>query len=574
MLETSALVAIAFFASAVSDPAEVLDSKYTSILRQYLGSGFLFSIKGLIIGSGIAMITLVILKNIIKSFVSYWMSRFGATLEVYFGKMLLGGFLNMNYEWHLSKNSADLVMAMNWRVFFGRAFILPILHLLNDLLMVIVILIALLIVQPMISLIVLLVLGSSSVFIYSNTRRRLDKIASLAKDYELAINKETTMAIHGVKDVKISKMEKNFAKKFTDNATPLAKIVGLQQFLSEFPAAILETAGFIMLVFSICLMMFFSESSTALITGTIALLAVTAWRALPAVSRILATVTKLRNSLPFLTSQIEYSNDIENFAISSEKPNDPMISSPLFKNAIEFEKVSFNYQGAEIEVLCELDFIIKKGQTIGIIGRSGAGKSTLIELITGLFTPSKGRILIDGKALNKDLVPHWLGLIGYVPQSPYIYDGTLGENVAFGNQGEEIDRARVIECCNMASMLDFMDNMPNGIDSFIGERGIRLSGGQQQRVAIARALYRRPEIMIFDEATSSLDTKSEKAIQNTIYSFKGKQTLIIIAHRLSTVVDCDNLVWLEKGIVKMIGKPQEVLAKYQYTPKVEIKMVS
>ncbi len=574
MLETSALAAIAFFASVVADPDGVLNLKYINILKQYLDSDFLFSIQGLIVGSGIVMIILVILKNIVRAFISYYITWFGAILEVHFGKILLSGFLNMNYEWHLSRNSADLVMAMNWRVYFGRNFIIPILQLFNDLLMVIVMLLALLIVQPIISLIVLIVLGGTSAFIYGNIRRRLDIIANISMDYQLAINKEATMAIHGVKDVKISKKEKKFEKKFTDNAIPLARIVGLQQFFAGFPVFILETAGFIMLAVSIWLMMFLSGSSTAVITGTMALLAVTAWRTLPAVSRILASFTQLRNSLPFIISQIKYVNQIENIAISSEPSKNPMMSGSIFKKAICFEKVSFSYKGTDIEVLRDLDFIIEKGKTIGIIGTSGAGKSTLIELITGLFTPSKGRILVDGKVLNKDLLPDWLGLVGYVPQSPYIYDGTLAENVAFGSQGDEIDRDRVIECCNMASTQDFMDNMPNGIDSFIGERGVKLSGGQQQRVAIARALYNEPEIMIFDEATSSLDTRSEKAIQNTIYSFKGKQTLIIIAHRLSTVVDCDYLIWLEKGIVKMIGKPDEVLASYQDILKVGIKTVN
>jgi len=518
------------------------------------------------------MIILVILKNITKGFVSYWVTWFGATLEVHFGKILLGGFLTMNYEWHLSRNSADLVMAMNWRTYFGRNFITQVLKIFNDLLMVIVMLLALLIVQPMISLIVLIVLGGTSAFIYGNIRKRLDRIASIAVDYSLAINKEVTMAIHGVKDVKISKKESTFEKKFTDNGIPLARIFGLQQFLSALPVIIFETAGFIMLAVSIWLMMFFSGSSTAVITGTIALLAVTAWKVLPAVARILGSITRLRNSMPYITSQIRYVNQIEDIAIS-EPPKNPMMSGSIFKKDICFEKVSFSYQGTEIEALRDLDFIIEKGKTIGIIGISGAGKSTLVELITGLFIPSKGRILVDGKVLNRDLLPDWLGLIGYVPQSPYIYDGTFAENVAFGSQGDEIDRDRVIECCNMASMQDFMDNMPNGIDSFIGERGVKLSGGQQQRVAIARALYNEPEIMIFDEATSSLDTKSEKAIQNTIYSFKGKQTLIIIAHRLSTVVDCDCVIWLEKGIVKMIGKSNEVLDSFQNTPKVGIQMV-
>lgn len=568
LLETSALAAIAFFASVVADPEAVLDSKYINMLKEYLDSGFLFTIQGLIVGTGIVMIILVIAKNIVKGFVLYWVTRFGATLEVHFGGILLGGFLNMNYEWHLSRNSADLVMAMNWRVYFGRSFILPILKLFNDLLMVIVMLLALLIVQPMISLIVLIVLGGTSAFIYGNIRRRLDRIASIARDYDLAINKEVTMAIHGIKDVKVSKKESKFEKKFTDDAIPLARIFGIQRFLSESPVFVLETAGFIMLAVSIWLMMFFSGSSTAVITGTIALLAITAWRILPAVSRILGSISQLRNSLPFIISQIKYVNQIENIATSSEPVKKPVMSAPIFENSIKFENVSFSYEGTEIEALRDLDFVIEKGETIGIIGTSGAGKSTLVELITGLFTPSKGRILIDGKVLNKDLLPDWLGLIGYVPQSPYIYDGTLAENVAFGSQGDEIDRDRVIECCNMASMQDFMGNMPNGIDSFIGERGVKLSGGQQQRVAIARALYDGPEIMIFDEATSSLDTRSEKAIQKTIYSFKGKQTLIVIAHRLSTVVGCDYLIWLEKGIVKMIRKPDEVLADYQSIPKV------
>ncbi|MCL0107953.1 ATP-binding cassette domain-containing protein, partial [Peptococcaceae bacterium] len=173
-----------------------------------------------------------------------------------------------------------------------------------------------------------------------------------------------------------------------------------------------------------------------------------------------------------------------------------------------------------------------------------------------------GKVLIDGVELNDETRPAWLKKIGYVPQSPYIYDGTLAENIAFGYQGDEIDRDKVLKVCKMAA-IDFLKDLPDGIDTQIGERGIKLSGGQRQRVAIARALYLEPEVMIFDEATSSLDTKSEKAIQDTIYNLKGNQTLIIIAHRLSTVKDCDFLVWIEKGEVKMIGEPDEVLERYE-----------
>ncbi len=216
-----------------------------------------------------------------------------------------------------------------------------------------------------------------------------------------------------------------------------------------------------------------------------------------------------------------------------------------------------------MQVVRDFNFDIQKGKTVGIIGTSGAGKSTLVDLLIGLLKPVTGSILIDGRPLTRDLLPQWLDITGYVPQSPYIYDGTLAENIAFGMEKSEIDRDRVFKCCTMASMDDFIHDLPDSIDSFIGERGVKLLGGQQQRVAIARALYKQPEVMIFDEATSSLDTKSEKAIQKTIYSFKGKQTLIIIAHRLSTVEDCDKLIWLEKGRVKMTGRPEEILKAYE-----------
>jgi ABC-type multidrug transport system fused ATPase/permease subunit len=212
--------------------------------------------------------------------------------------------------------------------------------------------------------------------------------------------------------------------------------------------------------------------------------------------------------------------------------------------------------------LQNINFEISKGQTLGIIGTSGTGKSTLVDLLIGLLEPTQGEIRIDGQTLNHTRRSAWIEHIGYVPQSPYIYDGTLADNVAFGLTKAEIDLHRVRQCCQMAAM-DFVQDMPQGIETPIGERGVRLSGGQNQRVAIARALYHNPEVLIFDEATSSLDTASEKAIQKTIYSFKGKQTLIIIAHRLSTVENCDEVIWLEKGQIKIKGSPAGVLPYYR-----------
>ena len=204
---------------------------------------------------------------------------------------------------------------------------------------------------------------------------------------------------------------------------------------------------------------------------------------------------------------------------------------------------------------------------MGIVGRSGAGKSTLVNLILGLLSPSSGRILIDDIPLDTQVRPAWMSKVGYVPQSPYICAGTLAENIAFGYSGEEINEQQVKTCCHMAAIDEFLPQLPHGINTQIGERGVKLSGGQKQRVAIARALYHNPSMLIFDEATSSLDSKNERAIQETITNLKVQRTLIIIAHRLSTVKDCDLVIWLEDGMLCKAGNSVEILSEYRLFQK-------
>ena len=613
VLETVALGAVAFFASAVTDPEVVLTSKYINFAKNIVDAEFLNSAKGLILVSGIAMLILIAAKNCVKAVVAYWTARFGVGLDAWFGGKLLKGFLTMPYKWHLTCNTADLVNAINWRTYLGSNFFQPCLIIFNNILMVSIMLTALFVVQPLVSFIVVAVIGSAAIFIYKVIRQQIDKAAFAARDYRIDINKETTMAIHGIKDVKISLKENLFVSKFLKNAEPLSRIVGVQSFYSNSPVLILETIGFGMICLSVFAMLLWFDSSTAYVTGTMAILAVTAWKALPAVNQMLGSITQVRSSLPYISNLTDYFTLIENNSnrpvISESSQNfeqnsknrygkadstdQPSIweqncrtdlkpdlktdrktesrpglteglmtgSGDIFANSIKFENTCFSYDDGR-EVIHDLCFEIKKGETIGVIGRSGAGKSTLVDLLIGLLQPSNGTIRIDDRMLDREMLSHWLKITGYVSQAPYIYDGTLAENIAFGMDPSDIDRQQVKQCCTMASMDDFIHDLPDNIDSFIGERGVKLSGGQQQRVAIARALYNKPEVMIFDEATSSLDTTSEKAIQKTIYSFKGKQTLIIIAHRLSTVESCNRLIWLEKGRIKMIGKPEDVLKVY------------
>ena len=299
---------------------------------------------------------------------------------------------------------------------------------------------ALFVVQPLVSFIVIVVIGSAAVFIYRVIRNQIDKVVSAARDYQIAINKETTMAIHGIKDVKIYPKENLFVSKFMAKAEPLSRILGVQSFYSQCPVMILETIGFVMICLSVFAMFLWINTSTAYMTATMAILALAAWKALPAVNKVLASVTQLRVSLPYISSQIKYFNLFEaNTGPVQRKSAHPPKSdideqshvrsqtteSFEFIKTIKFNNVSFCYEDNGRKVLHDLSFEIKKGETIGIIGTSGAGKSTLVDLLIGLLEPVKGTISIDGKVLTRDFLAQWLTITGYVSQSPYIYDGNL-----------------------------------------------------------------------------------------------------------------------------------------------------
>lgn len=565
-LETVNLAMIVAYVSCIADPVAFLDSKYLRVLREYFPQNYLDSDGAVLVFLSIGLIGVLVLKNGLQALVVYCGSRFAAKLEAFWGAMILDGLLHMPYVWHQTRNSADLVLAVQWSVYLGRLFVDPLLRALSDVVMVTVVLSALVFLKPFLSLMVLSMLGGVGCILFFSMRAYMGRVAGRCKAYTQSVNRHVVKAIHGVKDVKVAGKESFFVQDYKREIYPLTRQMAWQQFLSRSPTWILEIIGFVMLTVAICMMFFTMKAPAAEITATMSLLAVTAYRVLPALNKVLAGVTKMQIALPFIHNEFEYLDLINTYAESGESPaadGGEAEGQTEFMDKITFSGVSFAYEGGTAEALQELDFEIRKGETLGVIGMSGAGKSTLVDLLIGLLFPGTGEIRVDGRILKDSLRRQWIQRVGYVSQFPYIYDGTLAENVAFGCRGEDIDRARVMDCCNNAAMQDFVHELSMGIDTPIGERGTRLSGGQQQRVIIARALYRNPSVLIFDEATSSLDSKSERAIQNTMYTFKGKQTLVVVAHRLSTVEECDKLLWLDKGRIRRMGTPSEVLPEYK-----------
>ena len=426
--------------------------------------------------------------------------------------------------------------------------------------MVFVMFIAILIVNPLITLLVITINGTAAYFIFIKVRKLLYKNAKDIRDNGEKINKHITQALHGIKDVKIFNKENEY---IIDNNLLIyknVKLSALQQIYLKLPNWMMEIIGFSIISFSIFLLYVILKSDSITVAGILTLLAVTAWKVLPAINRILNSITITKTEVPYIEKLYDLFDEIEKNKTYVKNLNKDNILH--FTKSIKLKNINFKYFGASEEIFKNLSFNIPSGKVVGIIGTSGAGKSTLIDILIGLLKPSSGKILIDNIELNNDNVNQWIGKIGYVPQAPYLYDGTLAENIAFGYKKEIINRDLVLKCCNMASLGSFINALPDGIDVKIGERGVRISGGQRQRIAIARALYKQPEIMVFDEATSSLDSKNEKLVLNTIYALRNDVTMLIIAHRLTTVKECDLILWLENGKIKMYDTADIVLKKY------------
>ncbi|MCD4781601.1 MAG: ABC transporter ATP-binding protein/permease [Candidatus Omnitrophica bacterium] len=553
---------IALFAAAFTAPDQIMNSKYFVMARDVFDVDFLYTPKGLMVLLSVLMVLFVGLKNILDCVLFYFLACYSAAIEAHFGVVLFNGFIHMPYEWHLNRNSADLILALQWRSYVGQSFFNVALKSINDVFVVLFLISAVFLASPFIALVVFMISGVTAFLIYRKIHRLQEMEAEKCLVYSQSINRQVTKGIHGIKDVKVSG-QTSFIDDFETDAYDVARIRGMRSFYGRLPIGLLETIGFAILSISIIFMLFFTASSNLEITAVISLLIVAAWRILPATSRIMTGFIAIRNIIPFVKRIMEYIEDIESKAVYPAEPVTG-VSDPLdFKRDIQVQDINFIYHDRQVHVLHDISFHIKKGQTVGIVGCSGVGKSTLVDIIIGLLIPNKGRIVVDGNEVTEHNRYTWLKKLSYVSQSPYICDGSIAENIAFGIVPDRIDRDHVLECCRMAYMQDILSMLPQGIDTVIGERGMRLSGGQRQRVAIARALYTNPELMIFDEATSSLDSKSENAIQETIASLKGNKTLLVIAHRLKTVENCDSLIWLEDGRVKMFDTPDNVLCQYE-----------
>ena len=497
------------------------------------------------------LVTIYLVKNFFYAFFLWWQHNYIAKFETRIVKKLFSTYILQPYPFHLAKSSGVLINKINFEVGSFNSTLKAICHISSEFLVLVALSTCLLIYEPQGTLIViifaLLIFLISSYFLKKKVRLWGEKRFI----HQGLANRELVQSFEGIKEIKVMGLEKKIISNFFKNISQAIMWRTKWEITAGFPRIIFETIA----VVSFCLLIFAIlkiSSSVNLIEITALFLAAT-FRLMPSLTRITSSYTTFQNQYAPVSSII---NDLN--LITIELQNEESKVDLKFNESIEIKDLNFMHENTEKLAIDNLNFNIKKGDIVGIIGTSGSGKTTLADIIIGLLKTNKGNILVDNIEINSKNLKNWQKKIGYVPQTIFLSDETVRGNIAYGVDENLINEERIKKCIQLANLEKFVSELPVGLDTIIGEKGIRISGGQRQRLAIARTLYHDTEILIFDEATSALDPKNESEIISNILSLKGNKTIIIIAHKFSLIKDCDNIIVLDDGKLIKQGKYSDI----------------
>lgn len=506
----------------------------------------------LVIWGLVIMILLYLIKAVFLVFLSWRQSRFSEELSVDLAHDLFQGYLHQPYTFHLQRNSAELLRNIQSEVGQFTAVSQAFISFSIEFSVIIGVGFMLILVEPLGAVVVTSFLAVSAYGFHWLTRNKLLNWGKLRQFHTGLLSQHLLQGLGGVKDVKVMGRENHFLKAFAKHNSARANVQVKFKTLALVPRVYLELLGVIGLA-GLIVIMIIQKKPLDTFLPTLGVFVAAAFRLIPSVNRIMFTFQQVRYSKPVIEVLFSEFNLIRNIG----KPNSASIKFN-FKCDLEINRLSFHYDNTEINAVNDVSISIKKGESVGFIGPSGSGKTTLVDIILGLLKPDKGEIIADGQDIQQNL-RSWQNQIGYVPQSIYLTDDTLRHNVAFGLLDKQIDNDAVLRAIKSAQLYEFVQGLPMGLETKVGERGIRLSGGQRQRIGIARALYHDPALLVLDEATSSLDTDTERGVMQAVSDLQASKTILIVAHRLSTVKHCDRLYKLELGKIVQEGKPLDIL---------------
>ncbi len=528
LIETIGISIIMPFISIASNPDLINAGRY-KILFDF----FEFTSKmNFIIAFGVAIICFYVFRSVYNIAYTYILTKFSMGIFCHFSSTLFKTYLNISYKIFIQQNSAELIQIVGNEANKTGDLLLNVLQILSESFTIVFLYSFMVTVNWRITLVLTGILSIVVWFILRVLIRKSKNQGIKRADAQRLMNRILGETFGNFKFVKLKGNENHISKNFDIATKTVSKAQTISSTLGSLPKSVLETVGFSLLIAAILFILWYYHT-TGNIIPIISMYALGLYRILPSINRMLGNI----NNVAFLQRSLDIVYD--NVHQSTEREGSESI---VFEKSIRAKAVSFKYlTGAE--VLTDVSLEIRKGEKIAITGESGGGKSTLADLLIGINKPFSGSICIDNVSITNENIRSWRSKIGYIPQSVYLFDGTVAENVAFGS---EKDEKRIIRVLEMANIWNFLEKK-NGIHTFVGEGGIQLSGGQKQRVGIARALYCDPEVLVLDEATSALDNETESKIMEEIYRASEFKTLIIIAHRLSTIKNCERQIKIEKG---------------------------
>ena len=491
----------------------------------------------------IFIVLVYFVKSLFLVFLVFKQNRFLTNYTAYITNALFSSYLSQPYSFHLKKNTSELIKNIQIEISGFSAFLLALITIFIEGGFVLSILCTLIYIEPFGALSIGIFYGLLSLIFLKFTKRKLNQWGKLREEIDAKVSKTALEGLGGIKELLILGKTRFFINRFGEQNYFKARLNANHNTISQIPRFYLELISIIGLVSFIIMQLFQGKDSSSLITILGVFVAAT-FRMIPSLNRIISAIQSMKffkNSVDIIFNEIKLNSRPLEFLDSQQ--------NSIFQNKIQFADVSFWYN-KNSDILKDINLEIKKGETIGIIGESGSGKSTFVDLLIGLHKQNSGDILIDG-VNDCQLKQSWRNIIGYVSQTIYLTDDSIKNNIAFGVSENQINEERITALLEIVQLKKFVNNLELGFNTKVGDRGVQLSGGQRQRIGIARALYNDPDILILDEATASLDTDTETKVMESIYGLKGEKTIIIIAHRLSTLEICDTVYEIKDQFLKL-----------------------
>ncbi len=560
LLQIAGVVSIMPFIALVADPDLVHRNVWMAQIYESVG---IESTNRFLALLGFATILLITSFNAFSAF-SHWLSvRFVWEVHDRLSQRLLQKYLHEPYSFYFRRNTADLSKGLLGEVReVVDNVVVPWIEILTRGATVLMFVLLLMVVDPILALFSAGTLGGAYAVIYMSMRKRLAEYGArrhVAYGERFVITGE---AFGGIKEVKAMGIENHFLDRFQVSSGRYSRAMTAHSMISKLPHYALEVVAFGGVIGAVVYLVE-TRGDLAEVIPVVALYVLAGYRLIPALQSLFYSLSHIRFNSAVLTA---LHDDLFRPSQASPAPASASGSAGsgagllLFDREIRFKEVTFEYPGAARTALRNAELVIPAHQTVGLVGRTGSGKSTAVDLLLGLITPTQGEVLVDGIPLTEDNIAAWRRVIGYVPQSIFLSDATIAQNIALGLQEKHIDFGAIERAARAAQLHDFVKTLPRGYQTIVGERGVRLSGGERQRIAIARALYRDPLILVLDEATSALDGATEGSVMQAIQGLSGKKTIIMVTHRLTTVRSCDVIYLFEDGEITARGTFSDLAA--------------